>query len=158
MKNICSIFALIFFNSCVYAITCDEQARTCDYKAVFLKDSAVVWSFTAQTTSTPEIEIGYYDSNNKWVLLANSSVHSTNFNNRSTGRFIPPITGIYHIIFHNVKDVSSETAAIEELNKVVVVTHLFAMEDGIDDDIDFDDAFAVVSWFISDSIPLPVTP
>jgi hypothetical protein len=152
------VFALFLLSGNIYGMSCDEQTKTCIYDIGILENTALIWSLTAQSTSTPGMEIGHFNTENEWVLLADSSVHSTDFNNRSTGNFRPPITGLYRIKFHDVISVSSETAIINGQNQVIAVTHLFVMEDGVDNDNDINDAFAVVSWFINGSIPVPTPP
>lgn len=139
MKVLFFITALLFsviqvnaesLDSSQTAATCDSTARTCYVNITFVKDKPVTWLITAQAASTQGLIIGYYDDMGEWVLIVDTRVRSKDLNNKSTGDFIPPVTGPYKVTFTNTTGVLNDTAVIvNDLLDTVVVTRQYASED-----------------------------
>ncbi len=125
-------------------IICPTGETHCYTEVTFVIGKPVTWLITAQTSGTPGLKVGYYDDDDNWNLVVDTSVHSVDLNNKSTGDFMPPITGVYKVIFSNTKGVKEDTAAIvNDLLETVVVTRQYATEDGGDGD--YNDSFITIT-------------
>lgn len=123
---------------------CMTVPGQCTTVITFVIGKPVTWLITAQTAGTPGLKIGYTDTHGDWQLVVDTSVHSVDLNNKSTGDFMPPITGKYDVIFTNTVDVYEDTAAIiNDLLQTVVVTRQYATEDSGDGD--YNDSFITIT-------------
>lgn len=123
---------------------CDKNTRTCEDIIYLFEGSKVIWSLTSQTSSTPGFKVEFLDATGQWVTLVDTAVFSKNLENVSTGDFRVPLEAQYRLVMTDVLGVRTDETGVHGSNQTAVMTHVFAIEDGEDDD--YNDAFGFFSW------------
>lgn len=103
--------------------------------------TVVSWSLVSQSAATQSMQIK--DPSGK--VIVNTSVLSTNLSNTSSGSFPVSSGGNYTILLPSDKQVIYDSSTLNNGRTVISESYLFGGEDATDND--FNDAFAVLTWF-----------
>lgn len=103
--------------------------------------TVVSWSLVSQSAVPQAMLIK--DPSGK--VIVNTSVLSTNLSNTSSGSFPVSSGGTYTVLFPADKLVIYDSSTLNNGRAVISESYLFGGEDATDKD--FNDAFAVLTWF-----------
>ncbi|WP_299004250.1 hypothetical protein [uncultured Shewanella sp.] len=124
------------------SVNYDCEERTCSFQQPIVEGRAVSWYIVSQTAGNPGLQI----TSPSGDVLVKTSVFSTDLSNKSIGDFTAPETGWYTFTFTNMNQVARDQATITNMwGETVSQTFQFAGEDWTDGD--YNDIFAVISWF-----------
>ncbi len=119
-----------------------QQFSGTDGMTISIPSNTVVsWSLVSQSAKQQTLQIK--DPSGK--VIVNTAVLSTSLSNTSSGSFPVSSAGNYRIYFPADPKVLYDTATINNGRTVVSESYLYGGEDGTDND--FNDSFAVLTWF-----------